>query len=1007
MLVQQKADAPSSGKKGSCHECGSVDHWRRDCPRLKSGDGSRPSGGGPSGGGGGNSRPGNSRPANTNNRSGQANSWKTTKGPAKKMVNGRSFEWCDSCKRYTTTHNTETHTGGKKADGAKANIALIEDPSAWFLVEDPTAWLATPVPASAVNISSILAFSLGAVAFSLFGESMGKHASSVGSTMVALLRSVFDFVVASFGDFLDFMGPSLLPSLIVVLLWATSVVLVVWFTRPPPDPEPCFDRCQRRFLHRRRRGRHRKGSSPWRPSGGIRAHGFHRSYPLRLRSSGSFLRMTPRNRQLVRHLQAIREVVDITDDFLHGIKRSQRTARREGENQQKFDRWWKEPHWQGRKGRRGRKYRSESARRRRAHEEQCEINGQNTRRNGPLGAPPPWLKRRQAYRRQAHRPVVACAPAPLPNMTAARDPDPRWLNAKQQAALYEILTSTLSFESAPSPTRLQRLATMVPSWFHVASSKEKTKDVVWDSGASVSVSFDRNDFVGPLVKTTSSTRLNGIANGLKVDYQGHVVWPMQDVNGQLRSIKLPAFLAPGIKQRLLSTTSLLQTYNNEKISMDADRLTLSGDPTDLRTRGPVEARVNPTNNLPTSLIYSYEATTRQANSFSAEVTAVHQANSNLSETEKELLRWHYRLGHLSFRRIQFLMQTGVLARSEGTRRVHTAASKLTHPPMCAACQYGKQTRNPTPGTKQSQVKDQANSLTRNKLMPGEEVSVDHFVCGTKGRLFTSRGRSEPSHMYDGGCIFVDHASGHIDVQFQQHLNSHETLKAKERYESMARDVGVVPQAYRSDNGPAFSSQAFAKKLEVFEQTIKFAGAGAHHQNGVAERAIRTVVSIARTMMIHSAIHWPEVADASLWPMAVQHAAYVYNHVPDPSTGLSPVDLFTRQRWPQSRLLDLHVWGCPVYALHKSLSDGKKLGKWTPRSIRHILMGVSRNHASTIPSLLNPETGAINTAYHVVFDNWFATVPTKEGERPDFTSDTWHKLFGESRYQFVFDDEDLE
>ena len=53
---------------------------------------------------------------------------------------------------------------------------------------------------------------------------------------------------------------------------------------------------------------------------------------------------------------------------------------------------------------------------------------------------------------------------------------------------------------------------------------------------------------------------------------------------------------------------------------------------------------------------------------------------------------------------------------------------------------------------------------------------------------------------------------------------------------MARDVGVIPQTYRSDNGPAFASHAFAKKLEVFEQVLQFAGAGAHHQNGVAERA---------------------------------------------------------------------------------------------------------------------------------------------------------------------------
>ena len=54
---------------------------------------------------------------------------------------------------------------------------------------------------------------------------------------------------------------------------------------------------------------------------------------------------------------------------------------------------------------------------------------------------------------------------------------------------------------------------------------------------------------------------------------------------------------------------------------------------------------------------------------------------------------------------------------------------------------------------------------------------------------------------------------------------------------MARDVGVIPQTYLSDNGPAFASHAFAKKLEVFEQVLQFAGAGPHHQNGVAECAI--------------------------------------------------------------------------------------------------------------------------------------------------------------------------
>ncbi len=39
-------------------------------------------------------------------------------------------------------------------------------------------------------------------------------------------------------------------------------------------------------------------------------------------------------------------------------------------------------------------------------------------------------------------------------------------------------------------------------------------------------------------------------------------------------------------------------------------------------------------------------------------------------------------------------------------------------------------------------------------------------------------------MYCGGCIFVDHASSHVHVEFQSHLTTHETLKAndlKSRY----------------------------------------------------------------------------------------------------------------------------------------------------------------------------------------------------------------------------------
>ena len=261
-------------------------------------------------------------------------------------------------------------------------------------------------------------------------------------------------------------------------------------------------------------------------------------------------------------------------------------------------------------------------------------------------------------------------------------------------------------------------------------------------------------------------------------------------------------------------------------------------------------------------------------------------------------------------------------------------------------------------------------------------------------------------MYCGGAIFIDQASGYIHVEFQTTLTSHATLRAKDAYEQRCRDIGVIPQKYLSDNGTAFTSQDYRNHLINFNQIQRFAGTGAHHHNSRAERAIQTIMSISRAMLMHSALHWPDMEDTSLWPMAVSHAVYLWNHVPDPKTGLCPIDVFTKTRFEQSKLLDLHVFGCPAYVLEKSIADGKKLPRWKPRSHRCMYLGISPNHASTVPLVLNPDTGTITPQFHIVFDDWFATVTSDVEDLPDFNSEEWSKMFGDSTFQYVLDDADI-
>ena len=47
-------------------------------------------------------------------------------------------------------------------------------------------------------------------------------------------------------------------------------------------------------------------------------------------------------------------------------------------------------------------------------------------------------------------------------------------------------------------------------------------------------------------------------------------------------------------------------------------------------------------------------------------------------------------------------------------------------------------------------------------------------------------------MYPGGAFFVDMSSKQVENVFQQHLNTHETLKAKQEFEIKCQDAGVSP-----------------------------------------------------------------------------------------------------------------------------------------------------------------------------------------------------------------------
>ena len=548
--------------------------------------------------------------------------------------------------------------------------------------------------------------------------------------------------------------------------------------------------------------------------------------------------------------------------------------------------------------------------------------------------------------------------------------DPFWI----QSCLYQEIDPGVSYSSN-------------------MTTENDTFKVIWDTGASEVITSDPTDFIGGYDRPKSPLQLRGVSSGTTVAGIGLVEYCFRANDHSILTVRMKAYYMPGslpsnIKllppQRLClvtggdfvttGTTATLRLPNKPHLTMELD----------------------PSSNLPFCTATKSSTVLAQGHQVNLCVTA--ESNQNLTTSQKLLLTWHFRFGHLNFSTVQWILRSGIF----GKNSIFSAAGKCDHP-KCAACEYGKARRQPTKSTIRKPVPERENALKGNILFPGQRVSLDHFVCSAKGRLSFSKGKTPLENMYCGGAIFVDQASGYIFIQSQVTFSSVETLQAKLTFEQMCLSNGVSVVTYMSDNGTAFRSKEFVGDIISRGQDARYSAIGAHHHNGIAERAIMTISNMSRTMMIHAAVRWPDMADSSLWPLAMEYAAYIYNHTPKMESGVAPIDIFTRTTVPRQRLKDLHVWGCPTYVLEPKLQDGKKIPRWKPRSRRGVFLGFGDKYASSVPLVLNPATSHISPQFHVIFDDLFSTVISQlESDEPPLE---WNDLCVTSRYQTNFDDND--
>ncbi len=121
-----------------------------------------------------------------------------------------------------------------------------------------------------------------------------------------------------------------------------------------------------------------------------------------------------------------------------------------------------------------------------------------------------------------------------------------------------------------------------------------------------------------------------------------------------------------------------------------------------------------------------------------------------ADNQSKLMRWHYRLGHLSFPKLKQLALNGEIPKK---------CAKVL-PPKCTGCLFGVKTKLPWQD-KQTKADHKVVIVTK----PGECVFVDQMMLTEIGFFVQLKGKLTKRH-YKCATVFVDHYSRQCFIHFQ-------------------------------------------------------------------------------------------------------------------------------------------------------------------------------------------------------------------------------------------------
>lgn len=165
--------------------------------------------------------------------------------------------------------------------------------------------------------------------------------------------------------------------------------------------------------------------------------------------------------------------------------------------------------------------------------------------------------------------------------------------------------------------------------------------------------------------------------------------------------------------------------------------------------------------------------------------------------------------------------------------------------------------------------------------------------------------------------------------------------------------GLWVKSFQCDNGVEFVNKDFRNSCLNNGITFRLFRPYTSSQNGKAEKKIRTINNLIRTLLAHA------FNPLSFWHHALQMTTYLFNILPSIIlNGLTPTQVLYHRRPTYNHL---RVFGCLCYPLLQSST----INKLQPRSMPCVFLGYPTEYRGY--KCFDLSTRKITISRHVVFD----------------------------------------